>query len=340
MYLNNKKPVELHRTRYWQGQMLRSRDLRDQRASEDHLRWWHNRGVHQAFGIAYGFEVQWHDGTAVCANTPLPDKPQQLSVVICPGVAYDCFGRELLLFHPEIVPLPPAIDRRGVALLARYRAYGELDGTGEASPFCLPGGTGRLERPLFYWKPAYLVTPEDGVPLAYCDGDGALMEQKARPQVRGMKRPLIANGATIPGNTAWQVWQETTDLQTAFPAGIEVEIDTSAAGFTEVPCYFAWLSGSLWSWELVEQLAERSSIRKTVADDYQKLLTGVLLLQLLEARTEHIHAQTQTQFTFRLWLPHVARRFSSGGNTSSLLAVAQMQQLSVCWLGIQPTTTL
>ncbi len=332
-----KKPVEHQRMRYWQGQLLRSRDFRDQRTGEDHVRWWHNRAVHQSFGIADGFEVQMHDGTAVCGDTPFPNKPKAPAVVICPGVAFDCFGRELLLFYPEIVPLPATFDKRGVTLLAHYRETGET-----AKPaVCLPGSApSQVERPLFHWKPAYLVTPADGVVLAEFDGDGALIAGKVLAYARGEKRPLIANGATLPGSTAWKVWQESIQFDATVPVGIEVEIDTSAAGFTETPCYFAWLSGSLWSQDLVEKLVAGSSAAKTPALDYQKVVTGILLLQMFAVRTDHIHAATQTQFTFRLWLPHAATRFSKGGDMSELLAIARKQQLSVCWLGIQPNSTL
>src|SRR6516225_2672470 len=47
----------LQRLRYWQGQMLRSRDFRDQLAIEGQLRCWHNRAMHNAFGVASGFKV-------------------------------------------------------------------------------------------------------------------------------------------------------------------------------------------------------------------------------------------------------------------------------------------
>jgi hypothetical protein len=45
------EPVEIERLRYWQGQKLRSRDFRDQMEMAAQLRWWHNRALHQAFGV-------------------------------------------------------------------------------------------------------------------------------------------------------------------------------------------------------------------------------------------------------------------------------------------------
>src|SRR5439155_6053236 len=41
----------LERVRYWQGQMLRSRDFNDIHATEEQRRWWHNRALHDAYGI-------------------------------------------------------------------------------------------------------------------------------------------------------------------------------------------------------------------------------------------------------------------------------------------------
>ena len=42
---------KLERVRYWQGQMLRSRDFNDMHAVEEQRRWWHNRALHNAYGV-------------------------------------------------------------------------------------------------------------------------------------------------------------------------------------------------------------------------------------------------------------------------------------------------
>jgi hypothetical protein len=174
-----REPLELQRLRYWQGQMLRSRDLRDQVATEAQLRWWHNRALHNVFGVASGFEVtrkvkaelngqivvvelsdhsvkielndqsvevklnnqlevelngqtvmvqlngqtvmvQLND-QAVVVN--LSDQP----VIVYPGIAYDCFGRGLILAQPYSAPVPPEdIDSKEWTLLARYRETDEF----------------------------------------------------------------------------------------------------------------------------------------------------------------------------------------------------------------------
>src|SRR5437879_8729158 len=101
-------PVEardLERLRYWHGQMLRSRDFRDQLAIDAQLRWWHNQAIHHAFGVAIGFEVR--------------ENKQQHSVLVEPGLAYDCFGREIVLSHNRLLAVPAATE--SLTLLVRYK---------------------------------------------------------------------------------------------------------------------------------------------------------------------------------------------------------------------------
>jgi hypothetical protein len=105
--------------------------------------------------------------------------------------------------------------------------------------------------------------------------------------------------------------------------GLEVDVDTNAAGFTETPCYFAWSFGSLWHEDLGRPLS---------MEDLQ-LWFG--LFQLLTFRSEHIHNPTQSGFTFRVWLPKFEMKRLIPQVAGELLALAQEQQLHVCWLGIQ-----
>ena len=86
---------DLERLLYWQGQMLRSRDFRDQVAIGDERRWWHNRAIHAANGVAVGMEV------GLSGNTF-----DGLSVTVGPGVAYDCFGREIVSMCENPVEKP------------------------------------------------------------------------------------------------------------------------------------------------------------------------------------------------------------------------------------------
>src|SRR5216684_3962056 len=94
---------ELGRVAYWEGQMLRAEDFLDIERVEDQKRWWHNRAMHNAFGVYRGFEAK-----AVSA-TP----NQAAAIQVTPGVAYDCFGRELVLecqATVDILPKPQPQD--------------------------------------------------------------------------------------------------------------------------------------------------------------------------------------------------------------------------------------
>jgi hypothetical protein len=325
--------TELERLRYRHGQMLRSRDARDQVRIQAQLRWWHNRALHQAFGVVEGLRVV--DG-------------QQVTVE--PGLAYDCFGRELLQPHLAAVAVP-ATDE-ALLLLASYDE------------------TAATERLAFAWRPPRGVGIRDGVPLArltiassaplqgplpdlqplpgalrarICHDAGrgtlvfegdmtsgehdqlvALSDDKAfvaavgalfastpaplldpcfRPApARALARPRVAAGATIPGATAWEPWTVGGGGFTQ-RLGIQVRVDTSSAGFTDVPCYFAWVQGA-------------------VADERAR--------PVLAAHLSHVHSPSATGFGVRLWLLETSR--------DEPASLARRQEMSVCWLGIQTSS--
>jgi len=95
---------------------------------------------------------------------------------------------------------------------------------------------------------------------------------------------------------------------------MQVTIDTSAAGFTEAPCYFGWLAGTLW---------DRSNI------------------EFFPAPFTHIDRERNDQFRFRLWLPPVITvlgsrvRVANREFGSEFINYARDHGLHVCWLGIQ-----
>jgi hypothetical protein len=303
--------------------MLRSQDFRDQEAVEAQRRWWHNRALHNAFGIAYGFEVELSDGW----------------LKVGPGVGYDCFGRELVLQESVDLAIPEEQpDVAGLVLVACYQETDHYPDKDRIIALCLPERQSALqERTDFCWKAADRVDIRDGVPLARLvrSGGGEVVERESpglaykldptlypRP-ARAMARPHIGSGATLPGNTAWELWYELVD-NVRIPLGWQVTVDTSAAGFTEIPCYFAWLQGPLWD--------------RNTGDFFPVPL-------------EHIAGASATEFTFRLYLPtqiylpdplaFLADRreeasTSNRGFEMQFLAFAQKQRLFVSWLGIQP----
>jgi hypothetical protein len=215
-------PRELERLRYWQGQLLRGRDFRDQLAIEAELRAWHNRALH-ATGVSGGLSVQG-----------LPGRTPE-TVRVDAGLAYDCYGRELALARPREVEVPAEPPRAGGDWILVLR---------------LPGGPAAHGRPLaepeLAWEPADSLRPSRGVPLVRAkrvSGRLVLDIGTDRRPSRALARPRFATGATTPRATPWQLWTLPSDDF----AGLQVRVDTSAAGFTGIPCYFAWLEAVDWS---------------------------------------------------------------------------------------------
>ncbi len=200
-------PLELVRVRYWQGQLLASGDLNTQLRVDQRLRWLHNRSLHQPYGIAIGLELERDESTQI--------KVDDDNVNLICGLAYDCAGRELILQSnralavPDQFPATLVITRDettsdGIAL--KWKASSEINSNIEIA----------------------ITTLIQGLPNPKAD-------PAFRPVVsRPLARPRMATGQTIPGQTTWQRWKIGEN-----DVGVKVEIDTSAAGFTRVPHYFA-----------------------------------------------------------------------------------------------------
>ncbi len=243
---------KLERVQYWQGQTLRAQDLRNLQGVEAQRRWWHNRSIHNAYGIAEGLTATWTNS----------------NVEVSTGMAYDIFGRELILECPQTVPLPANVPSGWppMTLLVRYLGPGHDLPPDEITEVCwTQKGSVRPGTLTFTWKPASCVTPSDGVAifqLMYLGGGSGRTGGEATVipapdpsfgaiSAEPLSRPRLASGATVPGQTSWDLWTVGYSAnETAYLAGVQTWIDTSAAGFTDTPCYFAWLQGSLWSSQL------------------------------------------------------------------------------------------
>jgi hypothetical protein len=304
--------IELERLRYWQGQRLLARDFRDQRTIEAQLRWWHNRALHNAFGVSLGLAV-----------TPVPAHGPLTAVRVNRGVAYDCFGRELILQGARELPVP-AVPSQGnrMTLLIRYKETVQFPQRRDLIAICPPCGSSLWqEEPEFVWRSTTHLQVTDGVPLAQVGYDGqlAILNQEFTvPIARPIARPRIGSGATAPEGTAWEVWSERVrGLQRTIqetPVGMQVTVDTSTAGFTETPCYFAWLQGTLWSQSNIE---------------------------FFPVPLTHLDSESTQQFRFRLWMPTlitllgVRVRAANQNFTDEFVNFSRKQKLYVCWLGVQ-----
>jgi len=295
---------ELQRLRYRQGQMLRSRDLNDQTAIEDHLRWWHNRAVHNAYGVVDGFETDLMNGKAV----------------IKPGVAYDCFGRELILTRDREVKfsrvedvLPGGITQGTVTALVRYRPPASAIERSNLMGACLSSSHTPSEPALEYKTGRFSF--RDGVPVAELgirkvEGDDGQTRIRVdsvkdiRPLARALARPHIASGATPVSNTDWQLWIEPARnsqgvLKEIF-VGFQVNIDTTEAGFTQIPCYFAWAPSLLSDFDEVRNVSVRGFEYRFLAP----------------------------------WAPPVDLT-SNPDRAELLISAVKASRLHVCWMGIE-----
>jgi hypothetical protein len=318
MSVFEKRPLE--RVRYWQGQMLRSADFRAQSADTAQHRWWHNRALHNAYGVYQGLSASAAQDSAGLF----------VGVTIAAGVGYDCFGRELIVDAPQTIALPANVPQGAVTmvLLITY-AVGEDTDRESMQEICWTT-TPTESTVTFVWKTLNCVHLCDGVPLAHViyDGQGGsvLDPSFVPPGSRPIARPSIASGATLPSTTTWEPWLVTPPSPAGVPSepvfvGAQTSIDTSDAGFTGRPCYFAWLKGPLFN--------RRS--RRLLPDMFTSLAD-----------------ETPNGFTFRLWIPPTPEQrniqlvadiedFQSFTNFTSF---ARQQQLYVQWVACQMPPTV
>jgi hypothetical protein len=130
-------------------------------------------------------------------------------------------------------------------------------------------------------------------------------------RARGLARGLVFAGQTHPGNTTWEPWKLNL-AGIAATLGFQTKVDTSQAGFTQVPCYFATL-----------QMATLNPLQPPA----------------FVAPLEHVTNEAVNGFTFRLWFPQL---FMPGEQVSQSFAVnkefAKFNARStyyVSWIGIQ-----
>ena len=317
---------KLERVRYWQGQRLRARDFREIEACEAQRRWWHNRAIHNAYGVADGL---------VCALVPAA---APTGVSISPGLAYDIFGRELLLEKTRTIPLPTNIPTGligGVSLLMRYKPPSRTLRPDETAELCWarPGSAadGTAE---FVWKIGDNLDPAEGVPVCavYYSVGGFRGPDPyyIRTSIRPESRPLLASGVTIPGNTPWEPWSagfavDANDNPVPDLIGVQTWIDTSAAGFTQAPCYFAFLQGPLWNSQ-TKQLTP--AIFQSIADESIAGFTFRLWLQVLPVIQGEI-METRGRAT------KAKATFDYVTDPSEFSLFAQQQGVYVSWVGCQ-----
>lgn len=222
--------IPFNRVTYRDGQRLTAQDLRDDQRHAFRRDGLHTRYLHGTWGIALGFEVTRDDDLS--------------TVNIGPGHAIDELGRDILLAKGVRIAVPDVEGPERFALTLRYREDVAYRDRRDLSAVCLSNGFDlREERPVFSWR-----RPGEGrfgieVPLAAIDvRDGEIVrgpDRRVRRTTRPLVRPHIATGETEAGRTGWRYEDDATSSE----FGLSVSIDTSAAGFTRPPLYFAQLIG-------------------------------------------------------------------------------------------------
>jgi len=304
---------ELERVRYWQGQMLRSRDFNDIHAVEEQRRWWHNRALHNAYGIHRDPDVAPAFAAALSNDATF--------VSVTAGLAYDSFGRELILETDQNVMLPAGLpDNQVVVLLARYRMAPPQKQTEDfAAILCANQGPVRPGFVELVWKRLDSFAFSDGVPLIavkITGGKGTVTDLPfPLPVSSPLSRPQLASGSTVPGNTAWDLWTYTFAGDEVV-LGVQTTIDTSAGGFTDAPGYFAWLQGSVFNPQT---------------------------RQLAQALFPSIAQETVNSFVFRIALPSSSQGIFGASvappinyvTPQQFSSFSHQQDLYVNWVGCQ-----
>lgn len=278
-------PFELHRLRHAAGQALKARDFRDDLAVKAQLRWWHNRAKHDAYGRVEGLRATLEgnaEGRAV--------------VRVTRGMAYDCFGREIIVCRPLTLAVPDDVEADQSALLWLSAA----DGT----------------EPALRWDASGKMNVKAGVPVARLRGTGSKgrngrTEWTLEPisyDVRSASRARSGRGATISGATSWADWEEEERY-----FGVQARIDTTAVGFAAVPHYFAHMRGAPLAQGMVSASLSTNGPRG------------------LCAYVGHIAQEAAGGFTYRVFIPISG----AGPPLRAGFREMFRRNVSVCWIGFE-----
>lgn len=318
----------LERQRYWQGQTLLSRDFNDELAHEAQRRWWHNRSLHNAFGVVDGLAV-------VVPDTAAPDDDGRQILDVLEGLAYDAHGREIYLREAVEVRTPPLSDRpKNWTLLIRNP---EPSG----SDFGVPSKDGiGIAQPEFRWVASSRVELTDGVPLAWWQNTATAGSLQGRVQntakhkngagsssMRAHSSARVRSGTSLLGKTDWKVSRTNLNNNQKI-ARLEADINTSAAGFRSVPCYFAWVNTESLQ-TLVSRFLDSFSAVKPGAEPPESINLTLALLHadaLLSLFLGEISHSAETGFRLSV-------RFPYGDDLEIVRAVSK--GLYVGWLGVE-----
>jgi len=223
---------------YFDGQLLTDRDLQDDAAFESRLRGLHVRAMHNTWGVALGFSVSRIKGNVI---------------EVGPGIAYDCHGREIISARTLNVGPPPAPGQSQASawyfdLVISYRE--REPAAGNPAQTCVGGAFNpHEERPAWRWRFAGDVNGVNG-------GSQARPEELRLGEEVPLARFVVSTRRQI-GQPDFSVRRNAQGLVRPHIAGDQVEdrlefseaqaaltmtVDTSQAGFSQTPHYFARLT--------------------------------------------------------------------------------------------------
>jgi len=141
-----------------------------------------------------------------------------LQVLVSPGVAYDCHGREIILADAIELPVPKMVHEGKSALVARFSS-----------------------RPCWV-SPEEVRFGEDLPLVSYSSTPTPTFDSRARRYAQ----PLA------PRHVGWGV-QTNLELIQSPEGGLECQIDTSRGKFVQTPMYFASIcsSASIFAFESI-----------------------------------------------------------------------------------------
>jgi hypothetical protein len=280
----------LTRITWRDGQRLTARDLNDAEGRVYRLRRFHHLYMHGAasgnWGIITGYDV------AIVASGD--------SIAVTQGYAIDSSGRDLILSHNVVVPVPPVTGL--LILVIRYqpdknRCAPPQQGGCEKSPL-----GPQWEFPAFVWLSGDEFNPNSDIALAAMRVVIGIAQTPVIDTMRRKMRPISSNkigyGVTTSFETKW-------NAATGQLAGtwFETTVDTSSWGFVRTPLYFADL---VWSHQLVASEASGGAF-------------------IVDARPESFTLRLLTGFE-TAGLPANAQKANDDGWT-------------VSWLGFEPAPT-
>ena len=217
----------IQRTAYFNGQRLSAADLTDAQDSAREMRWLHNMSLH-GWGIATGLQVSGKIGDR--------------AVTVAPGYAIDSSGREIVLGASAVSNVPAVVGSTSEVqyyLIASWLSDSSEKVLQSRDGACSGSGAVRLKPTpsRIAWRSQKDVRPGVEIILAEvwirnCRLSRAI-SSASRRYARPTQQPYVASGQTDASTLAWTAW----------PGGLQADVDTSSAQFGVTPQYFAQLTG-------------------------------------------------------------------------------------------------